>query len=140
MRTSGPAIHDLKTLLKNFNRQRFIYIFALICLMMITWVELGMAQVHASSFDHTAPTVKSSCAHAHSSPDGNPFPLCPGPFPNGGNCVWWAWEQWHLLGYDLPPNLGNAADWIVDAERVGLPIGTTPRPGSILGLPSCLSP
>ncbi len=135
MRTSGPAIYDLKTLLKNFNRQRFIYIFALICLMMITWVELGMAQVHASSFDHTAPTVKSSCAHAHSSPDGNPFPLCPGPFPNGGNCVWWAWEQWHLLGYDLPPNWGNAADWIVDAERVGLPIATTPRPGSIAVFP-----
>jgi surface antigen/cell division septation protein DedD len=137
MRTSEPAIHDLKTLLKNFNRQRLIYIFALICLMTITWVELGigMAQVHASSFDHTAPTVKSNCAQAHSSPDGNPFPLCPGHFPNGGNCVWWAWEQWHLLGYDLPPNWGNAADWIVDAERVGLPIGTIPRPGSIAVFP-----
>src|SRR6266487_4596260 len=84
MRTSGTAIYDLKTLLKNFNRQRFIYIFALICLMMITWFELGMAQVRASSFDHTAPTVKSNCAQAHSSPDGNPFPICPGPFPNGG--------------------------------------------------------
>ena len=94
-----------------------------------------MVQVRASTFDHTAPTVKSNCAQVHSSPDGNPFPLCPGPFPIGGNCVWWAWEQWHLLGYDLPPNWGNAADWIVDAERVGLPIGTIPRPGSIAVFP-----
>ena len=135
MRTSGPAKHDLKPLFRNFNRRRLQYIVALIFLIMISWVELGMVQVRASSFDHTAPTVKSNCAQARSSPDGNPFPLCPGPFPIGGNCVWWAWEQWHLLGYDLPPNWGNAADWIVDAERVGLPIGTTPRPGSIAVFP-----
>jgi hypothetical protein len=135
MPTSGPAIYDLKTLPKSFNKQRFIYIFALICLMAIIWVELGIVQVRATSFDHTAPTVNNNCAQARSSPDGNPFPLCPGPFPIGGNCVWWAWEQWHLLGYDLPPNWGNAADWIVDAERVGLPLGTTPRPGSIAVFP-----
>ena len=135
MRTSGPAKHDLKPLFRNFNRRRFNYIIALICLFMITWVESGMVQVRASTFDHTAPTVNSNCAQTHSSPDGNPFPICPGPFPIGGNCVWWAWEQWHLLGYDLPPNWGNAADWIVDAERVGLPIGTTPRPGSIAVFP-----
>src|SRR6266480_1010522 len=135
MRTSGPAKHDLKPLFRNFNRRRIQYIVALNFLIMISWVELGMVQVRASSFDHTAPTVKSNCAQAHSSPDGNPFPICPGPFPNGGNCVWWAWEQWHLLGYDLPPNWGNAADWIVDAERVGLPIATTPRPGSIAVFP-----
>ncbi len=135
MRTSGPAVHDLKALFRNFNRQRLIHIFALFCLITITWVEIGMVQVHATSFDHTVPTVDYNCAQARSSPDGNPFPLCPGPFPTGGNCVWWAWEQWHLLGYDLPPNWGNAADWIVDAERVGLPLGTTPRPGSIAVFP-----
>jgi len=135
MRTSGPAIHDLKPLFRNFNRRRLLYIFALICLITITWVEIGMVQVHATSFEHTAPAVNYNCAQAQSSPDGNPFPLCPGPFPTGGNCVWWAWEQWHLLGYDLPPNWGNAADWIVDAERTGLPLGTTPRPGSIAVFP-----
>jgi hypothetical protein len=91
MPTSRPAIYDLKTLPKSFNKQRFIYIFALICLMAIIWVELGMVQVRATSFDHTAPTVNNNCAQARSSPDGNPFPLCPGPFPIGGNCVWWAW-------------------------------------------------
>ncbi len=135
MRTSGPAIYDLRTLLKSFTRQRFIYLFALICITTITWVEFGMVQVHASSFAHTSPTVNANCAQASSSPDGNPFPLCPGPFPTGGNCVWWAWEQWHLLGYDLPPDWGNAADWIVDAERSGLPLGTTPRTGSIAVFP-----
>ena len=135
MRTSGPTIFDLRALSKKFNKQHFLYIFALICIAMITWVELDIVQVRASSFDHTSPTVNYNCAQAHSSPDGNPFPLCPGPFPIGGNCVWWAWEQWHLLGYDIPPNWGNAADWIVDAERVGLPIGTIPRTGSIAVFP-----
>ena len=135
MRSSGLVRNDLKTLLRNFNKQRIMYICALICLMTITWVELGMVQVRATSFDHTAPTVNNNCTQTHTSSDGNPFPLCPGPFPIGGNCVWWAWEQWHLLGYDLPPNWGNAADWIVDAERVGLPLGTTPRPGSIAVFP-----
>src|SRR5260221_528352 len=90
---------------------------------------------HASSFNHTSATVDSSCNQAYFSPDGNPFTLCPGPYPTGGNCVWWAWEQWHLLGYDLPLNWGNAADWIVDADRSGLPLGTTPRLGSIAVFP-----
>ncbi|MGZ3623485.1 MAG: CHAP domain-containing protein [Ktedonobacteraceae bacterium] len=135
MRTSRSAIYDLKALSKKFNKQHFLYIFALVCIAMITWVELDIVQVRASSFDHTSPTVNYNCAQAHSSPDGNPFPLCPGPFPIGGNCVWWAWEQWHMLGYDIPPNWGNAADWIVDAERVGLPIGTIPRTGSIAVFP-----
>jgi len=48
--------------------------------MTITWVELCMVQVRATSFDHTAPTVNNNYAQAHSSPDGNPFPLCPRPF------------------------------------------------------------
>jgi CHAP domain len=135
MRTSGPANYDLQISLKNFNRRRLIYLFALICLIPVIWIELGLVQVRATSFDHTSPTVNNNCAQALSSPDGNPFPLCPGPFPAGGNCVWWAWEQWHLLGYDLPPNWGNAADWIVDAERTGLPMGTTPRLGSIAVFP-----
>ena len=135
MQTSGPVTRNLKLLFSYLNRRHLIHIFALICLTPILWIELGMVQVHATSFDHTAATIDSSCTQAHLSPDGNPFPLCPGPFPTGGNCVWWAWEQWHLLGYDLPPNWGNAAEWIVDAERFGLPVGTTPRPGSIAVFP-----
>ncbi|GCE03744.1 CHAP domain-containing protein [Dictyobacter aurantiacus] len=61
--------------------------------------------------------------------------LCPGPYPLGGNCVWWAWEQWHLLGYDLPMNWGNAADWAINAARSGFTVGTTPRVGSIAVFP-----
>ena len=135
MQTSGPVTRNLKLLFRYLNRRHLIHIFALICLTPILWIELGMVQVHATSFDHTVATIDSSCTQAHLSPDGNPFPLCPGPFPTGGNCVWWAWEQWHLLGYDLPPNWGNAAEWIVDAERFGLPVGTTPRSGSIAVFP-----
>ncbi len=123
-------------------RRYLFHIFMLCFLVAVIWVEFGM--VHAISFDHTNPSVDVSCQKLNFSQDGNPFPLCPGPNPGGGNCVWWAWEQWHLLGYNLPLNWGNAADWIVDAERFGLPLGTKPRLGSIAvfpvadGLPSTL--
>ena len=93
------------------------------------------AQSNAVTVAHTRATVDESCKAAYYSRDGNPFQLCPGPFPAGGNCVWWAWEQWHLLGYDLPLNWGNAADWVVDAERTGLPVGTEPRVGAIAVFP-----
>jgi hypothetical protein len=43
--------------------------------------------------------------------------------------------MWHLLGYNLPGNWGNAADWIVDAERFGLSLGKTPRVGSLAVFP-----
>ncbi len=88
MRTSWPAVPNLKPLFVNLNRRYFMHIFALICLISIIWVEFGMVHVRASAFDHTASTVHSNCNQAHFSPDGNPFPLCPGPFPIGGNCVW----------------------------------------------------
>ncbi len=133
MRTLWPAVRNIKPPHVHLDRRRIIHIFAVIFLISIIWIEFGMA--HASSFNHTSATVDSSCNQAYFSPDGNPFTLCPGPYPTGGNCVWWAWEQWHLLGYDLPLNWGNAADWIVDADRSGLPLGTTPRLGSIAVFP-----
>src|SRR5437660_3502943 len=43
--------------------------------------------------------------------------------------------MWHRLGYDLPRNWGNAADWVSDAERSGLSLGKTPRVGSIAVFP-----
>src|SRR5258708_25738422 len=98
-------------------------------------LTIPLLHTPVAAFDHTASTLDDSCNQAFYSPDGNPFQLCPGPYPGGGNCVWWAWEQWHLLGYNLPLNWGNAADWIVDAEHTGLPLGTTPRVGSIAVLP-----
>jgi len=116
-----------------WNRRYLAHILALCLLFVTIWFEFGMA--HATTLDHTMPTVQNNCGHVYFSNDGNPFPLCPSPYPGGGNCVWWAWEQWHLLGYDLPLNWGNAADWIVDAERFGLPVGTTPRLGSIAVFP-----
>jgi hypothetical protein len=85
---------------------------------------------------HTSPTVNRTCSRVGFSPDGNPFPLCPGPYPlTGGNCVWWAWEQWHLLGYNLPVNWGNPVDWVVDAEQAGLSVGKLPRVGSVAVFP-----
>ncbi len=116
------------------DRKRLLHIFVLICLFAMIGLTFS-AKAQARSFDHTKATVDVGCSNFAFSSDGNPFPLCPGPFPTGGNCVWWGWEQWHLLGYDLPLNWGNAADWIVDAERFGLPVGTTPRVGSIAVFP-----
>ncbi len=112
-----------------------LHIVALCFLVAVIWAESGHTQVQAISFDHTSPTVDVNCKKLAFSSDGNPFPLCPGPYPEGGNCVWWAWEQWHLLGYNLPLNWGNAAEWVVDAERFGLPVGTKPRLGSIAVFP-----
>src|SRR5260221_4414360 len=98
-------------------------------------LTIPLLHTPVAAFDHTASTLDDSCNQAFYSPDGNPFQLCPGPYPGGGNCVWWAWEQWHLLGYNLPLNWANAADWIVDAERTGLPLGKVPRVGSIAVFP-----
>lgn len=105
------------------------------------WVT--QASAHEQQFstntqvlNHTqVSSVNYSCDFSQFSPDGNPFALCPGPYPTGGNCVWWAWEQWHLLGLNLPLNWGNAADWAVDADRSGFELGTTPRVGSIAVFP-----
>ncbi len=116
-------------------RRYILHVVALCLLVVVIWAEFGHAQVHAITFDHTSPTVDVTCQKLAFSPDGNPFPLCPGPFPGGGNCVWWAWEQWHLLGYNLPLNWGNATEWAVDAERFGLPLGTKPRLGAIAVFP-----
>src|SRR5258708_4539371 len=109
----------------------------LLCVLICCECAFGLPRLHAqgTAFDHTVPALDETCNQAYYSPDGNPFQLCPGPYPGGGNCVWWAWEQWHLLGYNLPLNWGNAADWIVDAERFGLPLGTQPRLGSIAVFP-----
>lgn len=117
------------------NRRYAIHIFGVFLLLALVVVEFTALVPPVDAHSHTSPTVDNTCKDVGFSPDGNPFPLCPGPFPTGGNCVWWAWEQWHLLGYNLPLNWGNAADWIVDAERTGLPMGTTPRVGAIAVFP-----
>src|SRR5581483_7424987 len=103
-------------------KQRLLTEFLGVCiLIVIIGIEIGplignSAYAQITPLNHTTASVDSSCRQVSYSPDGNPFGLCPGPFPRGGNCVWWPWEQWHLLGYDLPRNWGNAADWISDAE------------------------
>ena len=125
-------------------RKRHIFVgslgvFVLICLISLAFGVFNLPQVYANNlnptFDHTMPTVDSTCSQAYYSSDGNPFQLCPGPFPTGGNCVWWGWEQFHLLGYNLPDNWGNAAEWAIDASRSGLAVGTVPRIGSIAVFP-----
>ncbi len=68
-------------------------------------------------------------------PDGDPYPVCPGPMPQrGGNCTWWAWEQWHRLGYDLP-GWGDATYWPARAVAYGLQVGTVPRVNAIVVFP-----
>src|SRR5579863_3494042 len=127
--------HDVRNLwlfVRRTRRQHVTSMCGVLLLLSLVSVELvafNPTQVSAQS--HTSPTVDTTCTHVGFSPDGNPFPVCPGPYPGGGNCTWWVWEQWHLLGYNLPLNWGNAADWIVDAERSGLSIGATPRLGAI---------
>jgi len=102
------------------NKRFLAKILGVISLIILICIEIGpligpSVFAQNTTLDHTRATVNDGCRQFSFSPDGNPFPLCPGPFPVGGNCVWWGWEMWHLLGYNLPNNWGNAADWIVDA-------------------------
>lgn len=107
-----------------------------VVLLLFLLIEAAVASPLASASTRVHGTPEAQvCPEGNFSPDGNPFALCPGPYLTGGNCVWWAWEQWHWLGYDLPANWGNAADWVLDAELAGLPIGTTPRVGAIAVFP-----
>ncbi len=121
-------------------KKLFLPITVILAVLLFLCIAIGPfysshAQSDRSTAAHTSATVDENCKAAYYSRDGNPYQLCPGPFPGGGNCVWWVWEQWHLLGYDLPLNWGNAADWVVDAERTGFPIGTQPRVGAIAVFP-----
>ncbi|MDQ2907548.1 MAG: CHAP domain-containing protein, partial [Chloroflexota bacterium] len=132
------AMHSGRSLFAFARRCRLAATVGLVLLCCLICVEFGPfnSQVNATSLlNHTSPTVDASCQHLAFSSDGNPYGLCPGPLPAGGNCVWWAWEQWHLLNYNLPPNWGNAAEWGVSAERAGLPSGNTPRVGSLAVFP-----
>ncbi|GAC1590662.1 MAG: hypothetical protein NVS4B1_35600 [Ktedonobacteraceae bacterium] len=131
---------EQKPLTRNTLKKLLLPILIILAVVLFLYLAIGpaynsRAQSGVASVAHTSATVDENCKASYYSRDGNPFQLCPGPFPGGGNCVWWAWEQWHLLGYDLPLNWGNAADWVVDAERTGLPIGTEPRAGAIAVFP-----
>ena len=127
--------------LSGYTHRRFLAKILGVCiLLVIIGIEIGPLIGHSvyaqlTPLNHTNASVDYSCRQVHFSSDGNPYGLCPGPAPRGGNCVWWPWEQWHRMGYDLPRNWGNAANWISDAERAGLPIGKTPRVGSIAVFP-----
>ena len=117
-----------------WNCQRTLSLLAIFFLFAMVWLTFNPA--HASIPDHTQATVNTGCQGSSYTPDGDPYPICPGPSPAlGGNCVWWAWDQWHQLGYNLPVNWGNAANWVVNAERFGLPIGTVPRAGALAVFP-----
>src|SRR5579883_3235161 len=136
--SAQPGIVCAKRLVRRCHdrssQTKILGLLLLISLIIIEFAPFNSSQANAQ---HTIGTVDTLCTHISFSHDGNPFPLCPGSTSGGGggNCVWWAWEQWHLLGYDLPLNWGNAADWIVDAEHSGLPLGRTPRLGSIAVFP-----
>ncbi|MGH2507661.1 MAG: CHAP domain-containing protein, partial [Ktedonobacteraceae bacterium] len=132
------STNNLHKLTNSLNaRQRVLSAFVLLFLLAMIGLTFDnpVQSVQAAPFDHTKATVDTGCNHVSFTTDGNPFPLCPGSSPAGGNCVWWAWEQWHLLGYNLPVNWGDAAQWVVDAERFGLSVGTTPRVGSLAVFP-----
>ena len=138
--TFWQAISIRRYISGSMNRRFLAKLLGVILLILLISIEVGPLLGHSvyaeiTPLNHTSPGVDETCRQISFSPDNNPFGLCPGPYPQGGNCVWWGWEMWHLLGYDLPRNWGNAADWIADAERTGLPMGTTPRVGSIAVFP-----
>ena len=117
-------------------RQLVLKVLGVCLLVFLSYIQITpFFSAKTNTQSYTVPTLDGTCQDISFSADGNPFPLCPGGRRQGGNCTWWAWEQWHLLGYDLPLNWGNAADWIVDAQHTGLSIGESPRVGSIAVFP-----
>lgn len=56
--------------------------------------------------------------------EGNPYP--------GGECTWLCWHWYHLVQHiDLPPNLGNANQWITSAHRHQWTVDQDPQVGKI---------
>lgn len=47
-----------------------------------------------------------------------------------GQCTWWVAKLRAEAGNPLPTDLGNAYTWGINAERFGLPVGTTPQVGA----------
>ncbi len=47
-----------------------------------------------------------------------------------GQCTWWVAKLRAAAGDPLPTDLGNADTWGINAERFGLPVGTTPEVGA----------
>ncbi|MBI4185588.1 CHAP domain-containing protein [Candidatus Berkelbacteria bacterium] len=45
-----------------------------------------------------------------------------------GYCTWWAKSK----RLDLPNQLGNARNWLGNAQRLGLPTGPTPQAGAVV--------
>ncbi|MBX5449816.1 CHAP domain-containing protein [Thermogemmatispora sp.] len=135
LRSDDRHLATGRTKRRHFLAASLIAVLCLCLLLSQAFSFVNLLQASAQGLGYTAPTLNTHCDQLSFSADGNPFALCPGPFPQGGNCVWWAWEQWHWLHYDLPLNWGNAADWISAAERAGLPVGTRPRVGAIAVFP-----
>src|SRR5438270_12166866 len=107
------------------NKRFLAKILGVIFLIILICIEIGpligpSVFAQNTTLDHTRATVNDGCRQFSFSSDGNPFPLCPGPFPVGGNCVWWGWEMWHLLVTtcqttgEMPPigsSMPNALDF-----------------------------
>ncbi len=47
-----------------------------------------------------------------------------------GQCTWWVAKLRAEAGDPLPTDLGNAYTWGINAERFGLPVGSTPQVGA----------
>lgn len=43
------------------------------------------------------------------------------------NCTWWVAYRWAQTGRPIMPLLGNASSWYINAQRLGMATGTTPK-------------
>ncbi len=81
-----------------------------------------------SRFVHAAAGVMAAAALVQPyiiSAEGNPYS------GGWGNCTWSAWELAASAGYILPA-LGNAGSWYANAAAIGMAVGSTPAPNSII--------
>ena len=75
-------------------KKLFIPLVVILAVLLFLCIAIGpsynsRAQSNVVTTAHTSATVNDNCKASYYSRDGNPFQLCPGPYPGGGNCVWW---------------------------------------------------
>src|SRR5436305_6973561 len=78
------------------NKRYLAKLLGVVFLIILICIEMGPLvgpSVFANivTVDHTRATVNNCFRQFFFSSEGNPFPLCPGPLPTGGKCVWWGW-------------------------------------------------
>src|SRR5690242_13522480 len=67
---------------RNVDRRHLLNLPGVMLLLALVCLEFSAFNIReVDTQGYPSATVDSTCQHIRFSPDGNPFPICPGPFP-----------------------------------------------------------